>query len=77
MNGLLRSRKFWIAIVAVIQSILFQFVPNFPPAVWQAIDLLAGTLIVGIAVEDAGAKVRNPTPPEIKVAIVPPPDKPQ
>jgi hypothetical protein len=55
-NSLLKSRKFWIAVFGVVQTILFQFVPDFPPAVWQAIDALVAVLIAAIATEDAAAK---------------------
>ncbi len=54
--ALLRSRKVLVALVALIQSLVFAYWPHFPPAVWQAIDALAAALILGIAVEDAGAK---------------------
>lgn len=56
INSLLKSRKFWIAVIAVIQTVLFQFVPDFPPAVWQSIDGLLAVLIATIAWEDAAAK---------------------
>ncbi len=56
LAALLRSRKFWIAVFALIQSILFSLAPDFPAAVWQAIDGLAAVLIASIAVEDAAAK---------------------
>ena len=56
-KALLYSRKFWVAVVACGQTILFQFVPNFPPAVWQSIDALLSVVIITIAVEDAAAKV--------------------
>lgn len=56
MQSLLRSRKFWLAVFAVVQTVLFQFVPTFPPAVWQAIDGLVAVLIAAIATEDAAAK---------------------
>lgn len=59
LNGLLYSRKFWLAIFAVIQTVLFHFVPNFPPEIWQAIDGLVVVLIAAIAIEDAGANIGN------------------
>lgn len=54
--ALLRSRKFWLAVFGLIQTLVFQFVPNFPPSVWQAIDLLVAVLIASIAGEDAAEK---------------------
>lgn len=53
---LLRSRKFWLAVVALAQTILFQFIPDFPQEVWIAIDGVLVVLIGSIAVEDAAEK---------------------
>lgn len=53
LQMLLNSRKFWLAVFGVVQSIVFQFLPQFPKEVWQSIDLLVGVLITTIAVEDA------------------------
>jgi hypothetical protein len=53
---LLQSRKFWLAVVGLVQTVLFQFVPDFPMEVWLAIDALLAVVIAGIAVEDAGEK---------------------
>lgn len=51
-DRLLHSRKFWITIVAVAQTVIFQFVPGFPEAVWISINALAGVLIAALAVDD-------------------------
>lgn len=56
MNGLLQSRKFWLAMLALVQTVVFQFFPQFPQSMWQAIDGVLAVLIAAIAVEDAGAK---------------------
>jgi hypothetical protein len=56
MKSLLVSRKFWLAIVALGQTILFQFVPSFPKDVWVAIDAVLAVLIASIAFEDAAEK---------------------
>jgi len=56
-NALLRSRKFWLAVVAVIQTIIFTAVPTFPQDVWQAINELLVILIATIAIEDAAEKL--------------------
>ena len=55
-EGLLRSRKVLLAFVGVVQTVLFQFVPDFPPEVWQSINILIGLVIVGITAEDAAEK---------------------
>ncbi len=54
---LLRSRKFWLAVVGLGQSILFAFWPGFPSQVWQSIDALLAVLIASIAVEDAAGLI--------------------
>jgi len=56
LGALLRSRKFWLAVVALAQTILFQFVPQFPQEVWLSINGVLAVLIAAIAVEDAAEK---------------------
>jgi hypothetical protein len=56
LKALLRSRKFLLAVLGLVQTVLFQFVPDFPQEVWIAIDALLAAVIVGIAVEDGAAK---------------------
>ncbi len=56
---LLRSRKFWLAVVAVAQTAVFALLPNFPDEVWQAINVILLWLIGTIAAEDAASKIRN------------------
>jgi hypothetical protein len=53
---LVHSRKFWLSVFAVVQSVLFQFVPDFPQEVWLSINALVAVLIATIAVEDAAEK---------------------
>jgi hypothetical protein len=57
--SLFHSRKFLLAVVALAQTVLFQFVPSFPPAVWQAIDGVLVILIVSIAAEDVAEKANG------------------
>jgi len=54
---LARSRKFWLAFVAVVQTLLFTCAPNFPAEIWQSINVLLGVLIAAIVIEDVGAKL--------------------
>jgi len=54
-----RSRKFWLAIVAVAQTLIFTLAPDFPDEVWQAINVILLWLIGMIAVEDAALKLGN------------------
>jgi hypothetical protein len=54
---LLRSRKFLLALVACLQTLIFAAQPNFNPQVWQAIDVLLGILISAIAVDSAAVSL--------------------
>ena len=62
LKALMRSRKFWLALFGVIQSIVFAALPNFPQEVWVAIDGLVVVLIGTIAAEDFATKVGGGTP---------------
>lgn len=56
LKALLRSRKFWLAVFGVVQSVVFAYIPDFPDEVWQAINALVMAVIIAIAVEDHGTK---------------------
>jgi len=53
---ILKSRKFWLAMLALAQTVLFQFAPDFPATVWQSIDGVLIVLIASIAYEDGQEK---------------------
>ena len=55
-SNLLKSRKFWLSVIAVVQTIVFSSWPDFPAEVWQSIDVILLWLVGMIAVEDAAAK---------------------
>lgn len=55
LKRLLQSRKFWLAVVAAAQTIVFQFFPDFPKEVWMSINAVIGVVIASIAYEDAHA----------------------
>ena len=55
MNGLLRSRKFWLAVFGVVQALVPHYL-NVPGDVWESIVALVMVLIAAIAVEDGAAK---------------------
>ena len=55
MNGLIHSRKFWLAVFAVIQTVVLHYV-DVPRDIWVSIDALVVVLISGIAIEDAAEK---------------------
>ena len=59
LNGLLYSRKFWLAVFGLVAAILFYLLPDFPREIWIAVELLVAVLIASIALEDAGAKIGN------------------
>ena len=62
LQSLLHSRKFWIAVFGLVQTILFHLLPDFPPEIWQSIDTLAGVLIIAIAAEDVALKLAGRHP---------------
>ena len=55
LNGLLQSRKFYLACFGAIQSLVFHYI-EVDPVVWQSIDALVIVLIAAIAHEDAAEK---------------------
>ena len=56
LNGLLYSRKFWLAVFGVVTAIVAEYAA-VPDAIWISIEGLIVTVIAGIAVEDAGQKI--------------------
>ena len=62
MSGLLRSRKFWLAVIGVAETIVLEAL-GVPMEIWLAIDALLVALIGAIAIEDAGAKRGGSIPP--------------
>lgn len=54
LNGLMYSRKFWLAVFAVVQAVVLHFL-DVPQEVWQSVVALVMVLIAAIAYED-GAK---------------------
>jgi hypothetical protein len=61
LSNLLLSRKFWLAVVALAQTILFNIYPNFSPALWQSIDGLIAVILVIWTIDDNAAKAREQT----------------
>lgn len=55
LQSLMLSRKFWLAVFGVVQTLVFHFL-DVPDEVWQSIAALVGVLITTIAVEDAAFK---------------------
>ena len=52
---LLSGRKFWLAVVALLQTAVFAFT-DMPPVLWLSVDALLVAVIFTIAVEDAATK---------------------
>jgi hypothetical protein len=55
LNGLLHSRKFWLAVFGVVQALVLHYL-DVPDDIWQSIVALVGVLIAAIAYEDAAEK---------------------
>lgn len=64
-QSLIHSRKFWIAVFGLVQTIIFHLLPTFPAEIWQAIDTLAGVLIIAIAAEDVALKLAGRHPAQL------------
>jgi uncharacterized Tic20 family protein len=55
INSLFRSRKFLVALLGVITTLVSHYL-NIPAEVWASIDALLLTVIAGIAYEDGQEK---------------------
>lgn len=53
-RGLLYSRKFWLAVVGVVQTLALAYL-EVPPEVWTSINALLVVVIGSIAYEDGSA----------------------
>lgn len=51
LAALLHDSRFWLAVVALLQAVLFELWPGFPDAVWQSILVLLGVVIAGMTVQ--------------------------
>lgn len=56
LNGLLDSRKFWLAVFGVVTALVMHFFTDIPLDIWRAIEVLVAVLIMSIAIEDSGEK---------------------
>jgi hypothetical protein len=52
MSTLLKSRSFWLAVVAVLQSVVLYFL-NVPESIWISINALIAVVIAALTVDDA------------------------
>lgn len=53
------SRKFWLALFGLVQTIVFALNPNFPPQIWQAIDAFVLVLIATIFGQNVAGILKN------------------
>ena len=58
IQSLLHSRKFWLTVVAILQTVLLQYF-EVAPEIWEAINTILMFLIGMIAVEDAATKLKG------------------
>lgn len=54
VSMLIRDSRFWLALYALVQAILFYAVPDFPKEIWAAIDALI-VVVIGIITGKAAA----------------------
>jgi hypothetical protein len=40
-----------------VQTVVFSYIPDFPEAAWQAVDVILAALMVTIAAEDVAVKI--------------------
>lgn len=57
ISWLFKSRKFWFAVFAAVQSIVFASIPDFPPEIWQSIDAIVVVAILSLTVADSTAHI--------------------
>lgn len=58
MSGILKSRKFWLAIFGVVQAVVLYYL-EVPESLWQATSALIMVLIAAIAGEDMAEKANQ------------------
>lgn len=56
MAILLKSRSFWLAVIAVVQTIILSYF-QVPQAIWLSINALIGVVIAALTVDDAAQAI--------------------
>jgi hypothetical protein len=56
MAVLLKSRSFWLAVVAVVQTVVLYYF-QVPQAIWLSINALIGVVIAALTVDDAARAI--------------------
>jgi divalent metal cation (Fe/Co/Zn/Cd) transporter len=54
-----KKASFWLAVVGVLQSLLFYYVTDVPQSIWIAIDALIGVVIASLTVNDAVTRISD------------------
>ena len=49
MSILLRDARFWVALLLLVRAVLFYVAPEFPMAVWAAVDAFVGVVLAVLA----------------------------
>jgi hypothetical protein len=55
-SDLLRDSRFWAAVVALLNVVLFYLVPTFPKEIWAAINAVLAVVIGALATKSAAGK---------------------
>jgi len=50
INILLHDSRFWAAVLLLVQSVLFYFLPTFPQEIWTAINAVFAVILAVLAV---------------------------
>lgn len=59
VSWLLSSRKFWLAVLAALQTILLSSLPDFPPEIWQSINMVILVVIGALTIDDTTEHVAS------------------
>jgi hypothetical protein len=55
---LLHDPKFWGAVLALVNAIVFYFFPDFPPTIWAAFNAVCAVIFAALAVPQARAAAK-------------------
>jgi len=59
LSDLLHDAKFWTAVVALANAVLFYLEPEFPKEIWAAIDALLAIVIAGLTARSVAVKAQE------------------
>jgi hypothetical protein len=58
LQSLLKNKAFWLAVVALLQTILLNYL-NVPNDIWISINAILMVLIAAFTIDDAARSVSN------------------